>query len=57
MKAAVYACLSGSGGVREEDEGEEPRYMVNFTKKIWEEVTIQQTWWCTVNSLALVIFE
>jgi hypothetical protein len=36
-KAAIYARLSGGGGVREEGEGEpeEPRYMVNFTRKIY----------------------
>ena len=43
-KAAIYARLSGGGGgVREEEdegEGEEPRYMVDFTRKIWEEVKI-----------------
>ena len=33
--------LVGGDGVREEEEegeGEEPRYMVDFTRKIWEEV-------------------
>ena len=44
-KAAIYARLSGGGGggVREEEdegEGEEPRYMVDFTRKIWEEVHV-----------------
>ena len=47
-KAAIYDRLSRGGGLKdEEDEGEEdegdgdegdPRYMVDFTKKIWEEV-------------------
>jgi hypothetical protein len=59
-KAAIYARLSGGGGVREEEEdegeGEEPRYMVDFTKKIWEEVNCKMHFWrCTANSLALVI--
>ena len=62
-KAAIYARLSGGGGgVREEEdegEGEEPRYMVDFTRKIWEEVNCTVHFcWCTVNSLApVIIFE
>ena len=48
-KAAIYARLSGGDGVREEEdegEGEEPRYMVDFTRKIWEEVNV-----CTCTCL------
>ena len=46
-KAAIYARLSGGDGVREEEdegEGEEPRYMVDFTRKIWEEVNVYTCW-------------
>lgn len=46
-KAAIYDRLSRGSGLREEeeDEGEEgdPRYMVDFTKKIWEDHMISQS--------------
>ena len=42
-KAALYDRLRQGVGLREELEGEdgeenEPRFMVDFTKKIWQEV-------------------
>ena len=51
-KAAIYERLSRGDGLREEEEGEGEgggegeeggsRYMVDFTKKIWEDVS----WTC-----------
>ena len=56
-KAAIYARLSGGDGVREEEEdegeGEEPRYMVDFTRKIWEEVI---SIFCVGVLLVLTVF-
>ena len=56
-KAAIYTRLSGGDGVREEEdegEGEEPKYMVDFTRKIWEEVncTYMYTFWSIETILA-----
>lgn len=44
MKAALYEKLSKGQGLQEVEgqEGEESRYMVDFTRKVYEDVSSQE---------------